>query len=77
MRIKFWGVRGSTPTPQIDNLRYGGNTPCVEIRSDGGSLLVVDCGSGLRMLGKALASEFGSKPIRAHVLLSHYHLDHI
>jgi len=77
MRIKFWGVRGSTPTPQIDNLRYGGNTPCVEIRSDGGSLLIVDCGSGLRMLGKALASEFGSKPIRGHVLLSHYHWDHI
>ncbi|MGH6631400.1 MAG: MBL fold metallo-hydrolase [Burkholderiales bacterium] len=77
MRIKFWGVRGSTPTPQADNLRYGGNTPCVEFRSDGGSLLIVDCGSGLRTLGRALMTEFGEKPIRAHVLLSHYHWDHI
>jgi phosphoribosyl 1,2-cyclic phosphodiesterase len=77
MRIKFWGVRGSTPTPQVDNLRYGGNTPCLEFRSDGGSLLIVDCGSGLRLLGKALLAEFGVKPIRAHVLLSHYHWDHI
>lgn len=77
MRIKFWGVRGSTPTPQADNLRYGGNTPCLEFRSDSGSLLIVDCGTGLRMLGKALMTEFGSKAIRAHVLLSHYHWDHI
>jgi len=77
MRIKFWGVRGSTPTPQADNLRYGGNTPCLEFRSDGGSLLIVDCGSGLRVLGKALAKEFSGRPIRAHVLLTHYHWDHI
>ena len=77
MRIKFWGVRGSTPTPQQEKLRYGGNTPCLEFRSDAGSLLIVDCGSGIRMLGKALMTEFGSNPIRAHVLLSHYHWDHI
>jgi phosphoribosyl 1,2-cyclic phosphodiesterase len=77
MRVRFWGVRGSTPTPQQENLRYGGNTPCVELRSDGGSLLIIDCGTGLRMLGKALVKEFGSQPIRAHVLLSHYHWDHI
>ena len=77
MRLKFWGVRGSTPTPQRDNLRYGGNTPCVEIRSDQGTLLIVDCGSGLRTLGKALSEEFGERPIRANILISHYHWDHI
>ncbi len=77
MKLKFWGVRGSTPTPQRENLRYGGNTPCLEIRSDGGALLIVDCGSGVRMLGKELAKEFGSRPIQAHVLLSHFHWDHI
>ncbi|MHB8653248.1 MAG: MBL fold metallo-hydrolase [Terriglobia bacterium] len=77
MRVKFWGVRGSTPTPQSENLRYGGNTPCLEFRSDGGSLLIVDCGTGLRMLGKSLTKEFGDRPICAHVLLSHYHWDHI
>ncbi len=77
MRLKFWGVRGSIPTPQLENLRYGGNTPCLEFRSKRGTILVVDCGTGMRMLGKALAEEFGSRPIQAHVLLSHYHWDHI
>jgi len=77
MRLKFWGVRGSTPTPQPEILRYGGNTPCVEFRSDAGSLLIVDCGSGLRMLGQALTKEFGNRPIRAHILISHFHWDHI
>jgi phosphoribosyl 1,2-cyclic phosphodiesterase len=77
MRLKFWGVRGSTPTPQRDNLRYGGNTPCIEVRSDGGSLIILDAGTGLRMLGKALVREFNSQPIRAHILISHYHWDHI
>jgi phosphoribosyl 1,2-cyclic phosphodiesterase len=77
MRLKFWGVRGSTPTPQLENLRYGGNTPCVEFRSDAGKLLIVDCGTGLRMLGRALLEEFGSRPIRADILISHFHWDHI
>jgi len=77
MRVKFWGVRGSTPTPQQENLRYGGNTPCLELRSKAGFLLIVDCGTGMRMLGKALIKEFRSRPMRAHVLLSHYHWDHI
>jgi phosphoribosyl 1,2-cyclic phosphodiesterase len=77
MRLKFWGVRGSTPTPQAENLRFGGNTPCLELRSDAGNLLIVDCGSGLRMLGKALLKEFGDRPVRGHILLSHYHWDHI
>jgi phosphoribosyl 1,2-cyclic phosphodiesterase len=77
MRLKFWGVRGSVPTPQPENLRYGGNTPCLEFRSEAGAVLIVDCGTGLRMLGKALAREFGDRPIRAHVLISHFHWDHI
>lgn len=77
MRLRFWGVRGSTPTPQPENLRYGGNTSCLEFRSDAGSLLIVDCGSGLRMLGKALMKEFGNSPIHANILISHFHWDHI
>ena len=77
MRLRFWGVRGSTPTPQMETMRFGGNTPCLGIRSEGGALLIVDCGSGMRMLGKALTKEFGNRPIRGHVLLSHYHWDHI
>jgi phosphoribosyl 1,2-cyclic phosphodiesterase len=77
MRLKFWGVRGSTPTPQRENLRYGGNTPCLEFRSAKGTLLILDCGTGLRMLGKAWVEEFGDRPIHAHILITHYHWDHI
>lgn len=77
MRVRFWGVRGSTPTPQPENYRYGGNTPCLEFRSDAGSLLIIDCGSGLRMLGKSLIKEYAGRPIRANILITHFHWDHI
>ena len=76
MRIRFWGVRGSTPTPQLENLRYGGNTPCIEVRI-GSHIYIFDCGTGLRSLGKSLLAEFGEQPIYAHVFLSHFHWDHI
>src|SRR6185437_6981714 len=76
MRVKFWGVRGSTPTPQAENLRYGGNTSCVEVRING-QMYIFDCGTGFRNLGKHLAQEFGPKPIYAHIFLSHCHWDHI
>ena len=76
MRIKFWGVRGSTPTPQAENLRYGGNTSCVEVRLNG-TLYVFDCGTGFRALGQELKKEFDEKPISAHVFVSHFHWDHI
>ncbi len=77
MRLKFWGVRGSTPTPERRNSHYGGNTPCLEVRLDNGTLIILDCGSGLRALGKSLAREFGGRPIVAYVFLSHFHWDHI
>ncbi len=77
MRIKFWGVRGSTPTPERRNSRYGGNTPCLEVRLNNGTILILDCGSGLRALGKSLLREFGNKPIVAYIFLSHFHWDHI
>jgi ribonuclease Z len=76
IRLKFWGVRGSTPTPQAENLRYGGNTSCVEVRVDG-HIFVFDCGTGFRNLGKSLNAEFAAKPISAHIFLSHFHWDHI
>lgn len=76
MHIKFWGVRGSTPTPQAENMRYGGNTSCVEVRAQG-QIYIFDCGTGFRLLGKQLAREFGSRPITAHIFLSHFHWDHI
>ena len=76
MHVKFWGVRGSTPTPQAENMRYGGNTSCVEVRV-GDTLLIFDCGTGLRPLGKRLSAEFGDKDAEAHVFVSHFHWDHI
>jgi phosphoribosyl 1,2-cyclic phosphodiesterase len=76
MRIKFWGVRGSTPAPQPENMRYGGNTSCVEVRL-GDSLYIFDCGTGFRVLGQALRHEFNGRPLAAHVFVSHFHWDHI
>lgn len=77
LRVRFWGVRGSTPTPCLGNLRYGGNTPCLELRWAQAEPLILDCGTGFRELGKALEKEFGQKRIRARIFLTHYHWDHI
>lgn len=77
MKMRFWGVRGSTPTPSMEHYRYGGNTSCVEIRTPKGEILVFDCGTGLRLLGKQLLAEFGHKSIQAYIFLTHYHWDHI
>jgi phosphoribosyl 1,2-cyclic phosphodiesterase len=71
--VRFWGVRGSIAAPGPDTVRYGGNTSCLEVRC-GGRLLVFDAGTGLRGLGRALAS---NAPIDADVFLTHTHFDHI
>jgi phosphoribosyl 1,2-cyclic phosphodiesterase/CheY-like chemotaxis protein len=75
-RLKFWGVRGSIPVPGASTVRYGGNTSCLELRADG-EIIILDAGSGLRLLGNALEEEFGSKPIRLTLLITHTHWDHI
>ena len=77
MQLKFWGVRGSTPTPERRNSRHGGNTPCLEVRLANGTILILDCGSGLRALGKSLIRQHGEKPIVAYIFLTHFHWDHI
>ena len=77
MQVRFWGARGSTPTPNRENLRYGGNTPCLEFRTKSGKLFILDCGTGFRQLGHALLKRYGKKPINARVFISHYHWDHI
>jgi phosphoribosyl 1,2-cyclic phosphodiesterase/CheY-like chemotaxis protein len=76
MRIRFWGTRGSIATPGPATLRYGGNTACVEVRLDDGTLIVLDCGTGARPLGQALMAS-GERPIRGHLFISHTHWDHI
>ena len=73
-RVKFWGVRGSTPVPGPTTVRYGGNTTCVEVRC-GDTLLIIDAGSGIRELGKALIDS--EHPVDCHLLMSHVHWDHI
>ena len=75
-RLKFWGVRGSIPTPGPSTVEYGGNTSCVELRVDG-QLIVLDAGSGIRPLGQALTAEFGLEPIDITLLVTHTHWDHI
>lgn len=73
MRVTLWGTRGSVPSPGPETLRYGGNTPCVEVRGDGGTMLVLDAGTGIRRLGAVL----GPEVTRVDILLTHLHLDHI
>jgi CheY-like chemotaxis protein len=75
-RVKFWGVRGSIPTPGPHTVYYGGNTSCIEVRADG-ELIILDAGSGIRPLGTMLSREYGEKPINLSLLISHTHWDHI
>lgn len=74
MRIKFWGTRGTRPTPGRRTLRYGGNTTCLEVRDRDENLIIVDSGSGIAELGAALGQ---TQPLQAHLLITHTHLDHI
>lgn len=71
--VRFWGVRGSLPSPGPETKKYGGNTSCVEVRC-GKKIIIIDLGSGARPMGHALAKE---APLEAMVCISHYHWDHI
>lgn len=74
--IRFWGVRGSIPTPGHETSLIGGNTSCVEVRV-GDQVIILDAGSGIRRLGQALMKEFRDKPLSITMLVSHTHWDHI
>ncbi len=76
IKITFWGVRGSIPTPGRRFRKYGGNTLCVEVRC-GNTILIFDAGTGIRELGRSLNSEFGNTPIDLNLFISHTHWDHI
>jgi phosphoribosyl 1,2-cyclic phosphodiesterase len=73
--VKFWGVRGSIPTPGPSTIRYGGNTPCVELRYNADQFFILDAGSGIREFGQWLLKS--GKPVKSHVFISHMHWDHI
>lgn len=74
MRAKIWGCRGSLAAPGADTVKYGGNTSCVEVRFGDGTLLILDAGTGLRLLGLEIEKEL---PRTVHVFLTHLHMDHL
>ena len=74
MHARIWGCRGSLAAPGPDTVRTGGNTSCVELRTESGDLIILDAGTGLRALGLHLAAE---EPRVIHLLLTHLHLDHL
>ena len=73
LKIKFWGVRGSYPTPGAGTVKYGGNTACVEINA-GGRTIILDAGTGIIPLGRELAKH--KHPLELLLLFSHLHHDH-
>lgn len=75
MKLRFWGVRGSIPSPGRETVRYGGNTPCVEARLSDDHIVIFDAGTGLRGFGDALMATGAS--VNAILAISHPHWDHI
>lgn len=75
--VTFWGTRGTVPTPGAQTARLGGNTACVEVQDGDGNLVILDAGTGIRGLGKQLLSRSGTNGVRADIILSHAHWDHI
>lgn len=73
MKLKFYGVRGSIPTPGANTSKYGGNTVCLTLQSNEGNRIIFDCGTGLRVLGE----EIKTSEDAIYILLSHNHWDHI
>lgn len=74
MKVKFWGVRGSVPTPGPTTVRYGGNTTSIEVRA-GDTLIILDAGTGIRELGHDLTTQ--GNPQQIFLLITHTHWDHI
>lgn len=73
LTVRFWGVRGAIAAPGPETVKYGGNTPCVEIRA-GDEVFILDCGTGMRDLGNQLA---GEGDVEATILISRYEWDRI
>lgn len=77
MRLRLWGTRGSCPSPGPATVTYGGNTTCVEVRSDDDHLVILDAGTGIRELGRSLVHGAHGGAISGDVFFSHAHWDHI
>ncbi|MCP4427485.1 MAG: MBL fold metallo-hydrolase [Chloroflexi bacterium] len=76
MQIRFWGVRGTIPTPGPETIKVGGNTSCVEVTTSDKQRIIIDAGSGIRLLGKKLQNESPGRVVST-ILISHTHWDHI
>lgn len=75
--VRFWGTRGSIPSPGPSTVRYGGNTPCVELRTSDDWLIILDAGTGIRDLGRSLLERENGGPVAGDIFLTHAHWDHI
>lgn len=76
MKLRFWGVRGSIPTPGPDTVKYGGNTSCLQLTEDGENTIILDAGTGIKSLGTHLLKNHPEVKV-IHLLFSHTHWDHI
>jgi phosphoribosyl 1,2-cyclic phosphodiesterase len=74
VRATIWGCRGSVPTPGPETVEFGGNTSCVEVSLDDGTVLALDAGTGIIGLGDELR---GRGTRRIQLILTHLHLDHL
>lgn len=74
MKFRFWGVRGSIPSPGPHTMRYGGNTTCIEVRTDDDTLIILDGGTGIFALAQSLMQRL---PVAANIFITHTHWDHI
>ncbi|MCP5347402.1 MAG: MBL fold metallo-hydrolase [Gammaproteobacteria bacterium] len=74
MKVRMWGVRGSIPAPGRHTQEFGGNTTCIEVRTDSGQLIILDAGTGIFPLAQSLLP---SLPIKASLFITHTHWDHI
>jgi phosphoribosyl 1,2-cyclic phosphodiesterase len=76
MKITIWGARGSVPVSGPEYLRYGGDTTCVEVRTERGEVIILDAGTGIRPLGNRILKE-AKTPRDLHLFLTHAHWDHV
>jgi phosphoribosyl 1,2-cyclic phosphodiesterase len=74
MNLIFRGVRGSIAVPGPDTVKYGGNTTCIQIKTNSGENIIFDGGTGIRVAGQALLAEL---PVKCSIFISHTHWDHI
>jgi len=77
MKVDFWGVRGTFPVSGRDKLKYGGHTICASIQTSEEEVVIIDAGTGIKVLGDKLTQEREEEPLDISLFLTHFHLDHI